>query len=332
PNGTYDVVIDYLATNYNQYQHTVFFDDTKQITVNETTKSDLMIEIPLYEITGTITDPEGVPLEDVLVEAKSVADGSSFEAYIYTDASGAYTLLLPAGTYDFTYDPYYEDELIPEREAAVVVSADATHDYQFQATPATLEGTITINETTPLLFFSSLFVFGEIYLIDQYGVAYYGEMDEYGDYSVKAHQGSYTVYLGLNAIIGLNTIFFYEDEEFGTITLSDDEQTQDFDLTMYHLTGNVYMSDGVTPAVPTTIMATNTQQHITNSSEQTGPLVFITTVIFDAMGYYSLPVSESVLHMAMINPNEHLEYCNNIVIEDDAELDFVFAWDGEPLK
>jgi len=31
----------------------------------------------------------------------------------------------------------------------------------------------------------------------------------------------------------------------------------------------------------------------------------------------------------LINVNDHLEYCNNILVEDDLELDFVFAWDGE---
>ncbi len=329
PAGAYDVVIDYRSISYNVYQYTKYFDDTQQITVTAPKKDNVLIEVPLIDVTGAITDPEGVALEDVLVKAVSVADGATFTAYNYTDETGVYNLLLPAGAYDLYYDAYYEDDLVPEREAGVVVTEALTHDYQFVGSFATLEGTITINDMTPLLFFSSLFVFGDLYLIDQYGVEYYGMMDSDGSYSINALPGSYTVYLSLDAIIGFSTYFFYEDEEFGVITLSDDEQTQDFNLTMYHLSGNVYMSDAVTPAVPTTIMATNSQEHITDSSDQSEPFMYIISEIWDAQGYYSIPLSEGLMNMALINVNDHLEYCNNILVEDDLELDFVFAWDGE---
>ncbi|HPQ67955.1 MAG TPA: carboxypeptidase-like regulatory domain-containing protein [bacterium] len=328
PAGTYDVVIDYRSISYNVYQYTKYFDDTQQITVTAPTKENVLIEVPLIEVTGTITDPEGATLEDVLVKAVSVADGATFEAYNYTDETGVYNLMLPAGTYDLYYNPYYEEDLVREREAGVVVSETLTHDYQFVGTTATLEGTITINDTTPLLFFSSLFVFGDLYLVDQYGIEYYGEMDSDGSYSVTALPGSYTLTMSMDAIIGFDTYFFIEDEEFAEITLSEDKQTQNFNLTMHHLTGNIFMSDGVTPAVPTTIMGTNTLEHIT-SSDQSEPFMFITSIIWDATGYYSLPVNEGSMNLAMINVDDHLEYCNNILIEGDTELDFVFAWDGE---
>jgi len=65
---------------------------------------------PSVEVTGTVTDPSGQPVEDVLVEASGLGltglEGAGFSTQVRTNSLGEFRMLvLPGSDYTFTFSP-----------------------------------------------------------------------------------------------------------------------------------------------------------------------------------------------------------------------------------
>jgi len=101
-------------------------------------------------VTGTITGPNGASLSDATVGTAGVSGGENVYAYARS-AQGTYSLLIPAGVYDFQAAPggYLQEGLPVIRSRGVPVLSDTTID--FALTGFAVTGTFSLSGGTPMI-------------------------------------------------------------------------------------------------------------------------------------------------------------------------------------
>jgi len=289
-------------------------------------------------VTGIITDPVGTPTGDLYVDAAfgtlpkdGAKAGEAIEVYASPSDTGEYTFYLPAGTYDFTYEPFDTTTLACEAEQGVAISADTTHDFQFSETPVTVSGRVTINGIGPQAFFGTLLSFVDVILIDQYGMEYWGMAEFNGDYEVPVAPGNtYTVMLNFDVIMGLTDLVFYTIPEMETGLVPSKDITRNYDLTMYTVSGHVLRPDGTTPVTSANITISNDiMQIVYGDGQADGDVEFVMNrFIAGGTGAYEVfaPAGEMQMNFSDVDTG-HIEFVNDVLIDADRTLDFVFAWE-----
>ena len=139
----------------------------------------------VYTVSGTVSDLGGNPVQNVHVSVWD--EGFWFDDQ--TDAQGQYSIMCPAGTYDFGVDPDPESGYFPYYEPGLVVDGDVTgHDVVitgeggppvqgFTMTGTVTDGTFAVTDAEVEFFAEPN--------------GYTGMTDEFGDYSIVVPGGMY---------------------------------------------------------------------------------------------------------------------------------------------
>ncbi len=329
-DGDYDVVAEVKGSGDDQYTHYY----NPDLTANVSGDADVEFDIPLFTVDGTVTDKNGAPFEDAQVyamhgtfpEDDPGATGWAIYTRASTDENGQYTLKLPEGEYDFRYEPPYNTtDHVTEVVEDVTINADETRDYQFQTDPIFMTGTVTIGGLSPEAYFGSLIVFGEMTLYDANGAEYYGEIYGDGAYSTPLAAGlTYTATCYISAMVGLvNMTDWYIGELQADINPTVDF-TQDYNLTMYELYGNIMQSDGETPAAGVNVVVAD--EAGMEWYRGAGDDFFVANKLVIFGGSYSMKVPEGTFKVGFMDYNTgYTEFAADQVIEGDTQLDFVFG-------
>jgi 5-hydroxyisourate hydrolase-like protein (transthyretin family) len=161
--GTYRVKFSHSNYNTEYYDNVLDIDSATDISVTDNTiTSNINAQLALKgQITGTVTDSAGNPLEDILVWAYHW-DGSRWDwaNSDRTDASGNYDIGLDVGTYRIYFDDYsrtysseyYNGALNINSATDISVTANAiTSNINAQlALAAHITGTVTDSAGNPL--------------------------------------------------------------------------------------------------------------------------------------------------------------------------------------
>jgi len=94
-------------------------------------------------LSGTVTGPGGLPVEDVDIDVTNTATGAAVPlAWDVTDITGAYQVVVPQGTFDIVFSPPVATVLPCSRAAGVAIVTDTALNRVLPA-GALLVGTVT---------------------------------------------------------------------------------------------------------------------------------------------------------------------------------------------
>lgn len=159
--GTWRVGVHIDATGGNNYMNVPTTENNVTAIASQTVTKDITLQAADSVISGTVNDPSGNPLSGVWVSLDN-RKTSSFEPDLgpmftqgeMTDASGQYSLTVPAGTYKV--QAFFPPEAVvggttvhylnpTAQETTVSAASPATVNFAFGASNATISGTVTLN-------------------------------------------------------------------------------------------------------------------------------------------------------------------------------------------
>jgi hypothetical protein len=139
-------------------------------------------------VSGTVRTPDATPLAGVDLDFLEAGTTSAVDSDT-TDASGAYAVTVPAGTYDIRVTPAAASGFLPQVVRDIVVAADATLDVVLvSAEPVTYAGTLVDRDGAALA--------GQVVALEQ-GSATLGSAitSVDGAFAIEVAPGSYMVRL-----------------------------------------------------------------------------------------------------------------------------------------
>ncbi|RLI14519.1 MAG: hypothetical protein DRO43_03805, partial [Candidatus Hecatellales archaeon] len=192
PNGTYEFHID-PPPNSNLAHY------SESVTISGNTTKNVTLSSG-YTVSGTVSDPNGNPVQGAIVVLWDPISGAGYGRP--TDASGQYSLTVPAGTYEFHVEPPPGSNLAIYHEMNVAINADTTKNVTLTS-GYTVSGVVSDSNGNPV---QGAFVF----LWDPINQAGYGgpPTDAQGQYSISVPAGTYELHVDPPA--GLNLAHYSE--------------------------------------------------------------------------------------------------------------------------
>ncbi len=193
PASTYELYVEPpQGSNLAAYAESNFVvsgDTTKNVTLSSG-----------YTVSGTVSDPNGNPVQGAIVVLWDPISGAGYGRP--TDASGQYSLTVPAGTYEFHVEPPPGSNLAIYHEMNVAINADTTKNVTLTS-GYTVSGVVSDSNGNPV---QGAFVF----LWDPINQAGYGgpPTNSQGQYSLSVPAGTYELHVDPPA--GLNLAHYSE--------------------------------------------------------------------------------------------------------------------------
>ncbi|MEW5794833.1 MAG: carboxypeptidase-like regulatory domain-containing protein [Candidatus Zixiibacteriota bacterium] len=276
------------------------------IVVNGNVTLDVTLQLG-YSISGTVTDGNGFGIPDIDLNVYEQATGFKLNTPgDNTDATGAYDILVPAGTFRVRWRAVNGEPLVPVEMENVVIYTNTVINVTMQA-GFFLSGTVLGPSSQPV-------VGADIDIVDAAtNITMFtpsDNTDALGGYQVIIPPGTYDVIVEPVVLDRLLAA------QVSDVTINADT-TLDFSLSPgYSLSGYVRNSGGT--AVPSV--------DIDVSFAPSGPKIITPSDITDAAGLYQIIVPAGLLNVAFTPPpSSHLapaaQY--NYAVSADAVLDMV---------
>jgi len=247
--------IDVSEARYDVYVHALGFADAV-VRDREISKDRRRLDYRFtgYWVTGALTGPNGTTLPG----AEVYASGTTLAQPRVE--SGHYSVLLPAGSYDFHFRPGYGVLGLPEILVELSVSRDTTLDVAIDGNVVT--GTVTGPGGGPL-------AGAEIYASSEHATVTQGT-DLNGHYEIRVPTGSYLI-----RVMPPDALSFIASRQ-AVIPVSS-PMTLDFDLSGTRWSGFVRLASDSTPVAGARVFATEGgyAASASASSDATGRFQFV---------------------------------------------------------